>query len=147
MSLAAAWLLLKLRAFRLLVISPGHLVRKWRREVEWAIPGVVCKVIRKLADLTAFEDAARNCKAPMVAVIGKDTAKLGFDVDRPCAAKRRMKLRVRLDSKDEIIPGDTPAICKPLPDGTAEIEVTRIVDVACCSRCGKVMQDGDEESS
>lgn len=107
MSIATAWLLLKHRPFRLLVMCPGHLVRKWRREVEWAIPGVVCKVIRKFADLTAFEDVAKNCKAPMVAVIGKDTAKLGYDVDRPCAAKRRMKLRVRLDSTAEMQPGDT----------------------------------------
>jgi len=37
---------------------------------------------------------------------GKDTAKLGFDVDRPCASKRKLKLRVRLNSKEEGLPGD-----------------------------------------
>ncbi|HLX62279.1 MAG TPA: hypothetical protein VKX17_13450 [Planctomycetota bacterium] len=146
MSLAAAWSLLKHRAFRLLVMCPGHLVRKWRREVEWAIPGVVCKVIRKFADLTAFEDAARNRESPMVAVIGKDTAKLGFDVDRPCAARRRMKLRVRLDSTTEMLPGDTQLSEFPTDNGLL-YEVTRIADVACCPRCGQVVQDGEEESS
>ncbi|MEI6232898.1 MAG: DEAD/DEAH box helicase [Planctomycetota bacterium] len=147
MSLAAAWALLHCRPFRLLVMCPGHIVRKWRREVEWMIPGVVCRIIRNFTDLFKFEEAARSTTAPMVAVIGKDTAKLGFDVDRPCAAKRKMKLRVRLNSKDEIQPGDIPAICHSLTDGTAEIEVTRVVDVACCPCCGKVVQDGEEESS
>src|SRR5262245_12851296 len=51
MSLAAAWALLHRRAFRLLIMCPGHIVRKWKREVEYLIPGVVCKVIRRNADL------------------------------------------------------------------------------------------------
>lgn len=88
---------------------------------------------------------ARNRKsittAPMVAVIGKDTAKLGFDVERPCASRRKIKLHVRVNSKDEIQPGDIPTIWKPLPDSAAEIEVTRIVDVACCPQCGKVVEE------
>ena len=147
MSLAAAWSLLHRRPFRLLVMCPGHIVRKWRREVDWAIPGVICRIIRNFTDLLKFEESARSTSASMVAVIGKDTAKLGFDVDQPCAAKRRMKLHVRLNSKDEILPGDKPTIWKSLPDSAAEIEVTRIVDVAYCPRCGKIVQDGDEESS
>ena len=147
MSLATAWSLLKHRAFRLLVMSPGHIVRKWKREVEYMIPGVVCKIIRNFDDMMKFTELAKTTKAPMVAVIGKDTAKLGFDVDRPCASKRKMKLRVRLNSKDEMLPDDMPAISERFIDGAAEIEVTRIVDVACCQRCGKIVQDGDEESS
>src|SRR5476649_2130819 len=106
MSLATAWVLLHHRPFRLLVMCPGHIVRKWRREVEWAIPGVVCKIIRNFNDLLTFEEQAHSTAVPMVAVIGKDTAKLGFDVDRPCAAQRKMKLRVQLQSKDEILPSD-----------------------------------------
>ena len=144
MSLATAWALLHHRAFRLLVMAPGHIVRKWRREVEWAIPGVICRIIRNFTDLMKFEEAARSTTAPMVAVIGKDTAKLGFDVDRPCAANRKMKLHVRLNSKDEILPGDKPAICHSFTDGAAEIEVTRVVDVACCPRCGQVMKVSED---
>ncbi len=34
----------------------------------------------------------------------------------------------------------------PSDNGTV-FEVTRVVAVACCARCGKVVQDGDEESS
>ncbi len=146
MSLAAAWTLLHRRPFRLLVMCPGHIVRKWRREVEWAIPGVVCRIIRNFTDLLKFEEAARTTSAPMVAVIGKDTAKLGFDVDRSCAAQRKMKLRVRLDSAADMQPGNTALRKIPNDKGTAH-EVTRIVDVACCPRCGTVVQDGDEEGS
>ncbi len=78
MSLAAAWALLHRRNFRLLVMCPGHIVRKWRREVEWAIPGVVCRIIRNFDDMMKFDEMSRTTKSPMVAVIGKDTAKLGF---------------------------------------------------------------------
>ncbi len=44
------------------------------------IPGVDCRIIRNFTDLLKFENAARNSAAPMVAVIGKDAAKLGFGV-------------------------------------------------------------------
>src|ERR1039458_4550073 len=108
------------------------------------IPGVVCKIIRNFTDLLKFEEQARTTTAPMVAVVGKDTAKLGFDVDRPCAAKRKMKLRVRLNSKDEILPGDILAISERFGDSAAEVEVTRIVDVACCPRCGRALQQSDD---
>jgi len=146
MSLAAAWSLLKHRPFRLLVMAPGHIVRKWRREVEWMIPGVICRIIRSFSDLLKFEEQARTSTAPMVAVIGKDTAKLGVDIDRPCAAKRKMKLRVRLESLADKQPGDTDLREIPSDNGTVH-EVTRIVDVACCPRCGTVVQDGDDEGS
>ena len=139
MSLAAAWSLLKHRPFRLLVMCPGHIVRKWKREVDWAIPGVICKVIRNFTDLLKFEDAAKSSAAPMVAVVGKDTAKLGFDVDRPCAAKRKMILRVRLDSPADMLPGDTNLREIQSENGTIH-EVTRIVDVAMCPSCGTVVR-------
>ncbi|MEI6233995.1 MAG: hypothetical protein WCT04_13145 [Planctomycetota bacterium] len=146
MSLGAAWALLHRRCFRVLVMAPGHIVRKWKREVEYMIPGVVCKIIRNFDDMMKFAELAKTTKAPMVAVIGKDTAKLGFDVDRPCAANRKMKLHVRLNAESEMLPGDVPSI-KPFNQEVQEIEVIRMVDVACCSRCGRVVQDGDEESS
>ena len=145
MSLAAAWALLHRRPFRLLVMCPGHIVRKWQREVNWAIPGVICKVIRRYADMAAFESEARISVAPMVAVIGKDTAKLGFDVDKPCAAKRKMKLSVRLESPSDMLPGDIPVISKPFNDAPGEFEVSRIVDVACCPICGRVLQQSEDD--
>jgi hypothetical protein len=67
-SLATAWLTLKHKPdYRILVMAPGHLVRKWRREVEWLLPGVECRVIGNFADLKAFQDAAKKYIRPMVA--------------------------------------------------------------------------------
>lgn len=103
MSLGTAWSILKHRSFRLLVMCPGHIARKWKREMEYMIPGVVCKIIRNFTDLLRFVESTTTTTAPMVAVIGKDTAKLGYDVDRPCADKRKMKLRVRLESPSEML--------------------------------------------
>ena len=140
MSLAVAWLLLKHRPFRLLIMCPGHIVRKWRREIEWVFPGAICRVIRNFNDMLKFQREAKTSLQSMVAVIGKDTAKLGFDVDRPCAAKRKMKLRVRLHSEDEVLPTDTRV-------NLTDLEVTRIVDVACCPRCGETVCDEGEDHS
>ncbi len=81
----------------------------------------------------------------MVAVIGKETAKLGFDVDRPCAARRKMKLRVRLESPSEMQPGDT-SLCAIKSGDAPLFEVTRIVDAACCPKCGAVVYEGDDSS-
>src|SRR5205807_1744748 len=41
-------------------------------------------------DLVAWRDAATSHRGPSIAVISKDTAKLGYDVDRPCAARRML---------------------------------------------------------
>ena len=147
MSLAVAWLLLKHRSFRLLVMCPGHIVRKWRREVEWAIPNVHCQIIRNFSDMQRFHEKSKTLRQPMVAVIGKETAKLGFDVDRPCAAKRRMKLRIRLDSENEILPTDTNPLSIPLDDGKQQFEVTRIVEVAVCPTCGELVCDGGDDKA
>jgi len=71
MSLALAWLLLKHRPFRALVMAPGHLVRKWRREVEWLIPNVHCQIIRNFSDMQRFHEKSKMLHQPMIAVIGK----------------------------------------------------------------------------
>ncbi len=143
MSLAAAWSLLKHRPFRVLIMAPGHIIRKWKREVEWMIPGVDCRIIRSFTDLLKFEELAKTTFAPLVCVIGKDVAKLGLRVDQPCAAQRKMKLRVRLDSSSNIQPGDKDVREIPSDSGTI-LEVTRIVDVACCPRCGTVVIDSED---
>jgi hypothetical protein len=57
-----------------------------------------------------------------VAVISKDTAKLGFDVDRPCAAKRKL-LRVDLDRGGKRI----------------------AYDVAACPSCGAILTSKCED--
>jgi hypothetical protein len=54
-----------------------------------------------------------------------------------------MKLRVRLNSRDEILPGDTQLSEIPTDDGCM-YEVTRITELACCPMCGTVVTQSDE---
>ncbi len=133
MSLGAAYALLhQKRQFRVLVLSPGHLVRKWKREVEWAIPGVLVRVIKSFAELTGWRDAAIKHVGPAVAVISKETAKLGFDVDRPCAALRTVLQTVAIaDAR-----GNSTDVRKPLV-------------AAACPTCGALLKErsGDQENA
>jgi len=126
MSLAAAWLLLRHKPFRILIMSPGHIVRKWRREVEWLIPGADCHVIKNFTDLQRFKTKAEVSEDLMIAVVSKETVKLGFDVDRPCAAKRKMRMHTNAEN------------------GTEQIS---IVDIACCPSCGETVPDNQGENS
>jgi hypothetical protein len=72
MSLATAWALLKHKPFRILVLCPSHLVRKWERECECLLPGVACKIIRSFGDLLKFEVASKTTPLPMVMIVSKE---------------------------------------------------------------------------
>ena len=144
MSLAAAWLLLWHKPFRVIVMCPGHLVRKWRREVEWLIPNVQCLIIRHFTDLLKFQAKEKITDAPMVLVIGKETAKLGLDVDKPCAASRKMWVQLQIHSQDDMLPGDKHfhRVSFEAGDDTPKYAVTRLLKVACCPRCGELVKNG-----
>src|ERR1043165_4892021 len=144
MSLAAAWSLLKNRPFRALVMAPSHIVLKWQREVEALIPRVYCRIIRRLGDLLKFVNEAKFTDVPAVAIISKEAAKLGFDLSRNCATKRKVKLLIRLESRNEMLPDDKELREIPSDSGTY-IEVSRIIDAACCPRCGHILQESDED--
>lgn len=152
MSLAVAYMRLKTRRkpARILVMCPGHLVRKWRREAELLIPDVRAHVIRNFKDLLAFEGKAKSgCPWPMVAVIGKETAKLGFDVDKPCAAKRRVLTAVDIPSARFRLPSDRNLRAKYYKDQNGQetqdgFTVDRVTDVAACPACGEVLREDHE---
>jgi SNF2 family DNA or RNA helicase len=62
--------------YRALVMCPGHLPRKWKREIENTIPGVRVTILESFADVAAL---TRHDETPAGAhwfVIGKDRAKL-----------------------------------------------------------------------
>jgi len=125
MSLGVAFHLFKHKPdYRALVLCPGHIVRKWRREVEWAVPNVLVRVIRNFAELLKWKDAAARHDGPAYAVISKETAKLGFDVDRPCAARRKVFETIKQ------------------PDGE---EVTQTLDAAACPSCGTPLRLDEDD--
>jgi len=62
---------------RVLIMSPGHLVKKWRREIIKTVPGANAQIIRKLKDVMAMDTEAAN-KVPEYYIISKDKAKLSY---------------------------------------------------------------------
>ena len=62
---------------RVIIMSPGHLVKKWRREIIATVPGAKAQIIRKLTDVMAIDTAALS-NVPEYYVISKDKAKLSY---------------------------------------------------------------------
>jgi len=64
---------------RTLVMCPGHLVRKWQREILETVPKARVMVIRELKDVLSLKDKRnQKAEAPEYFVISKDRAKLGY---------------------------------------------------------------------
>jgi SNF2 family DNA or RNA helicase len=72
-----------------LVMCPGHLVKKWKREVEATIPEAKASIVRQLKDVLPFEKN-RQPKAPEYVIISKDKAKLGY-AWKPAVIERKNK--------------------------------------------------------
>jgi len=67
------------RAFRALVMCPGHLVRKWRREILTTLPDVTVETIRSVADCLRLEATGRpKASRREVWLVSRDRAKLSF---------------------------------------------------------------------
>jgi len=77
-SAAVPWLLWGGRPYRVLVMCPGHLVRKWKREVEETVPGARVVVLSGWRDVLALRGVSGRPACPEYYVLARDTAKLGF---------------------------------------------------------------------
>lgn len=62
---------------RTLVMCPGHLVQKWKREVEETIPEAKALIVRQLKDVLPFKNNGKP-EVPEYVIISKDKAKLGY---------------------------------------------------------------------
>jgi len=62
---------------RSLIMCPGHLVNKWKREVLETIPGAKAKIIRHLGDVISLDQTGENAY-PEYIITSKDRAKLGY---------------------------------------------------------------------
>jgi len=74
---------------RVLVSCPGHLVKKWRREIVETIPHAQTRIVRKLTDVLAMDPTTVNT-VPDYYIISKDKAKLGY-AWRPAVNFSRLK--------------------------------------------------------
>ena len=62
---------------RTLVMCPGHLVKKWQREVMETIPDAKAKIITNLGDILSIDRNAKP-KVPEYMIVSKERAKLGY---------------------------------------------------------------------
>jgi len=117
-------------ARRFLVISPPHLVYKWRREIRETIPGARVWVLngpdtlRKL--ITMREMAGMpSTDEPEFFVLGRVRMRMGFHW-KPAVAVRKRHIRQFTETGNERSPS-----------------FVRTLEVASCPDCGHVLVDGD----
>lgn len=60
---------------RVLVMCPGHLIHKWKREIKDTIPGARAFILRKVKDLYSIPKEPKGIE---YYIISKDRAKLGY---------------------------------------------------------------------
>lgn len=73
-----------------LVMCPGHIVKKWERELKWMIKDIAVIKIRKFSDILRFKDIRHKHGRtfPVVAVGSKDIIKAGLNTSEPSCAKK-----------------------------------------------------------
>lgn len=82
----------KYKGFNALIMSPSHLVEKWKSEMERYIPNAKGYIIHNLDELLALENKlrAKNRVENVYVIMSKEIAKLGFDL-RPAAVWSKSK--------------------------------------------------------
>ena len=82
----------KYKGFNALIMSPSHLVEKWKSEMERFIPNAKGYIVHNLDELLSIESRLRdrNRVENMYVIMSKEIAKLGFDT-RPAAIWSKSK--------------------------------------------------------
>ncbi|MGB6063619.1 MAG: DEAD/DEAH box helicase, partial [Desulfomonilaceae bacterium] len=104
---------------RVLVMCPGHLTGKWKREIEMTVPDAEVSIVRNLSDAMAIDaEAVTAGSKPRYWVLSKETGKLGFSW-RPAVGKiLQRKVKVKENG----------------------IERWETLEEAVCHRCGEVVR-------
>lgn len=108
-------------AYPAIVLSPGHIVQKWAREVEEVIPGARGVVIDSLQALIEFERSYVSGEK-VVVIISKERAKLGSGWEHATVTRQK---RFR----------------KTNPE-TGEVSYVSHT-VHCCPACGTIVTDDE----
>lgn len=80
------------RGFNALIMSPSHLVEKWKQEMETYVPNSKGYIVHNLDELLEIESKLknRNRAENMFVIMSKEIAKLGYD-ERPAAVWSKSK--------------------------------------------------------
>ncbi len=129
---------------RTLVISPPHLVYKWRREIRETVPNARVWILngpdtlKKLLQLRAMNEAR---KVPEFFILGRVRMRMGFNW-RPAFVTRRMLLKDELGKQRveyaacptcSTLVCDDDGIPLPAPDARLKLDQTR----CRCAGCGQ----------
>lgn len=77
-------------SYRNIVMAPGHLVKKWAREIENNIPYAKVEILDDFSKLTKLKRIGRKRQGREWYVIGKDFGKLSYQ-EKPAPTKVRRK--------------------------------------------------------
>ena len=80
------------KGFNALIMSPSHLVEKWKQEMETYVPNSKGYIVHNLDELLEIESKLknRNRAENMFVIMSKEIAKLGYD-ERPAAVWSKSK--------------------------------------------------------
>ena len=86
-----------------MVMCPGHMVEKWKTEINRLYPFAQAHIIEKLSQLNKFEPVIRQKKAsaPLFLIFGKDSCKMDYD-ERPYLHWNSRKCRYELPDKVKV---------------------------------------------
>lgn len=119
------------RPARTLVMCPGHLVKKWQREVVETVPDAQARIVRNLDDLLRIGRIGEP-ENPEYVVVSKDRAKLGY-AWRPAAAKDRNGGYHCTDCNELVVDRDG------VPVGYEHLRTNK----RFCSHCGGALWQAD----
>ena len=114
---------------RIVIICPPHLVQKWVREVQLAVPGANARIVKSIGDLDSFCQTAQRSPTtiPCVAIISRERLKL--------AHRWRGAVDWRMPH-----PYPRDASGKPIRDPYGDV-----LKLPHCPRCGVLVADRDGE--
>lgn len=111
---------------RTLIMCPGHLVKKWKREILSTVPGAEAHIVESITEASAVKTQAEKATGPVYWIVGKEKAKLAYSW-KGVATFRQETVR-------EVERMEDPK--------TGEIVETvnyRTVERVLCPRCGQVV--------
>ena len=80
--------------YRILIMCPGHLPQKWKREIESNVPYAHAEILNSLEDVLKLRDLPKKAQRKEFFIIGKDFCKLSYE-EKPAPKRYGRKMSVK----------------------------------------------------
>lgn len=80
--------------YRTLIMCPGHLPQKWKREIESNVPYAHAEILNSLEDVLKLRDLPKKAQRKEFFIIGKDFCKLSYE-EKPAPKRYGRKMSVK----------------------------------------------------